>query len=87
MPESSLLPSSKGLSGIKDWVPLGGKGGPPMAADPGRVLGHFSQGSAEKWKSLTTATESWDKTLRLALLLFVVQIPFDIGGLMWVLLK
>jgi hypothetical protein len=49
------------------------------------VLEHLSRPSAEKWQAFTSATESWSKTLRLALLLFVAQIPLDIGGLLWLL--
>jgi hypothetical protein len=41
----------------------------------------WDQNQAACW----SATESWDKTLRLAFLLFVAQIPLDIGGLLWVL--
>jgi hypothetical protein len=56
-----------------------------MPPEPGRMLEHLSRPSAEKWQAFTSATESWGKTLRLALLLFVAQIPLDIGGLLWVI--
>ena len=49
------------------------------------ALEHLSQPPAEKWQAFTSATESWDKTLRLCLILFVAQIPLDIAALMWVL--
>jgi hypothetical protein len=41
--------------------------------------------SAEKWKTITAAIESWDKTARLCLVLFVLQVPFDCW-LAWLLL-
>jgi hypothetical protein len=41
--------------------------------------------SAEKWKTVTAALESWSKTARLCLILFVLQVPFD-GWLAWLLL-
>lgn len=37
--------------------------------------------SAEKWKTISGAIESWRKTARLCLVLFVMQVPVD--GLVW----
>ena len=48
-----------------------------------KVLDHLSRTSAQKWQAFTSATESWRKTLRLCLILFVTQVPMDIGGLVW----
>lgn len=42
--------------------------------------------SAEKWKTIAAAIESWDKTRRLCLVLLVLQVPFD-GWLAWLLLR
>lgn len=56
-----------------------------MAPEPSHMLEHLSRAPAEKWQAFTSATESWGKTLRLAFLLFVAQIPLDIGGLLWAL--
>lgn len=57
------------------------------AGEPGRVLEPFAQASAEKWKSFTTATKSWSTTLRFCLILFVAQLPLDIGSVLWLLLR
>jgi hypothetical protein len=51
------------------------------------VLDHLSRTSAQKWQAFTSATESWQKTLRLCLILFVAQVPMDIGGLVWLVYK
>lgn len=48
-----------------------------------RVLSDLS---AEKWKTITAAIESWGKTARLCLVLLVLQMPFD-GWLAWLLLR
>lgn len=41
--------------------------------------------SAEKWKTIAAAIESWGKAARLCLILLVVQAPID-GWLAWLLL-
>jgi hypothetical protein len=51
------------------------------------VLDHLSHASSQKWQAFTSATESWHKTLRLCLILFVAQVPMDIGSLLWLFLR
>jgi hypothetical protein len=58
-----------------------------MAPDTSQVLEHLSRFSAAKWQAITSATESWPKTLRLCIILLVLQVPLDIGGVLWLILK
>jgi hypothetical protein len=41
------------------------------------------QGSAERWQTIRQAMNSWGPTIRLCMILFVVQIPLDIGTVVW----
>jgi len=56
-----------------------------MAAGSGPVLEQVSRASAAKWEAISSATEDWPKTIRMAFLLLVVEIPFVIGVLIWAL--
>jgi hypothetical protein len=40
-------------------------------------LEHRSRASAERWKTINGALESWPRTLRLCLILFVATGPLD----------
>jgi hypothetical protein len=47
------------------------------------VLEQVSRSSAAKWRAISSATENWPKTIRMAFLLLVVEIPFVISVLIW----
>jgi hypothetical protein len=66
-----------------DTLDLQQEGRWPMAAGPGPVLEQVSRSSAAKWRAISSATENWPKTIRMAFLLLVVEIPFVISVLIW----
>jgi hypothetical protein len=43
--------------------------------------------SADRWGTIREAMSTWGATVRLCLILLVVQIPVDIGGLVWLLTR
>jgi hypothetical protein len=43
--------------------------------------------SAERWQTIRQAMTGWGPTVRLCLILLVVQIPLDIGGLVWLVTR
>jgi len=52
---------------------------------PGVSLGDLpTSGPAEKWKAIGKAAQSWSTTLRLCLILLVVEAPLVIGAVLWI---
>jgi hypothetical protein len=45
----------------------------------------WQKSSAERWQTIREAIKDWGPTARLCLVLFVVQIPLDIGAVVWLL--
>jgi hypothetical protein len=60
-----------------------------MAASSGHGLDFLSRGSAEKWLVIGSVvhTKDWVPPIKLCLILLVLQVPLDIGALLWVVLR
>jgi hypothetical protein len=53
----------------------------------GQVIERLSEASAERWKTFgeVARAEGWAPTLKLCLIIFVVQMPFDVAFFAYIL--